>query len=98
MAQKLTFKRGDTFTIQCNIELDITGWLIESQIRSGDKLITVLELELVNPLTGIYKLKHVDTKLWPVGELQCDIQYTTNTGQIISTETFIIEVMKDITI
>jgi hypothetical protein len=34
---------------------------------------------------------------WPVGELLCDIEYTGPTGVIISTETFTIECVADIT-
>jgi hypothetical protein len=37
------------------------------------------------------------TDHWPVGELLCDIEYTGPTGVIVSTETFTIECVADIT-
>ena len=37
------------------------------------------------------------TANWPVGVLQCDIQYTTDAGVVISTETFNITTIQDVT-
>lgn len=94
------FKRGDTFILECEVPVDLTGWSVRSQIRSGDKLVATLVFLLVSSTvdSSTYKLTFEDTTEWPIGKLNCDIEYTTNLGQIISTETFYVECVKDSTI
>ena len=100
----IDIKRGDTFIIQVQVSqdstgIDIYGWTIKSQIKKGSTLIEELTYTPVDLSTGVYQLSCIPTKtaLWPVGVLDCDIQYTTTTGQVISTDTFQINVIKDIT-
>lgn len=94
------FKRGDSFILECEVAANLTNWTVRSHVRLGDKLIATLVFESVSnsALSSVYKLKFADTTLWPVGKLNCDIEYTTDTNQIISTDTFYIECLKDSTI
>ena len=102
----IEFKRGDTFTLQGQVKdsegtpIDITGWSIRSHIRKGSELVIVLTVTFIDVLTGVYQLSATpeDTSLFPVGQLVCDIEYTTAAGQVMSTETFEITCTKDITI
>ncbi len=82
-----------------SIIVDITGWTMVSQVRrSGKTLIDALDVTILDAAAGTFALTKdsVDTQLWPVLELGCDIQFTRPTG-IISSETFIIKVEKDMT-
>lgn len=99
MAEKIIFKRGDTFILSCVVATDITGWTIASQIRDGDTLIADLTFALLSTSaeSSTYTLTYSVTTAWPLHDLNCDIQYTTAAGQIISTETFTIGVVKDTT-
>lgn len=106
----LNMKRGDTFRYRAQatvsdglippaqIPLDLTGFLIKAQVRKGTELIAELVVTRTNDILGEYMLSLADTTLWPVKTLVCDIQYTTDDLQIISTETFEIAVEKDITL
>lgn len=100
----INVKRGDTFIIQVavkqdNIPIDITGWSVKSQLKKGSTLVETLDFTAVDMPNGIYELSSPasKTELWPVGVLDCDIQYTTLTPQVISTDTFQVNVIKDIT-
>lgn len=99
MAGQFYFKRGDTFILEATVNDDITGWNIKSQVRQGTHLVADLIVTVLSatPTSSVYSLFLEDTTDWPVDRLMCDIQYTTDEGQIISTETFTIEVQKDIT-
>lgn len=98
----IPFKRGDTFLYNAaltddNGPVDITAVDIRCQIRDKDVLIS--EAVIVKALpnsAGIFSVRVDDTTLWPTKVLSADVQYTIN-GQIISTETFGISVVKDIT-
>lgn len=100
MAEVMYFKRGDTFRLSCTTDQDITGFSIASQVRtSAGGLIDTLVVNLLqaNP-TGSFTLDTTNnTSGWPIGTLYCDIQYTTGSGEIVSTETFEIDVIRDIT-
>ena len=100
----INLKRGDTFIIQVQVKqdstpIDITGWTVKSQLKKGSTLIETLTFTAVDLINGIYKLSATaaKTELWPISVLDCDIQYTTGTPQVISTDTFQVNVIKDIT-
>lgn len=105
---KIPFKRGDTFLVEATARQgatpqDITGWVIASHVRRGTTLVAALEVTIVDAAAGTYRLRKENTgadgtERWPVSDLECDIQYTTAAGQIVSTETFIIDMVKDITL
>jgi len=98
----VTIKQGDTFAIQGAITdngspVDISLWQIKCQIRKNDRLIADLSVDKVNAAGGIYQLKCLDTTDWPITIVEADIRYVTPSNQIISTETFDIDVKKPVT-
>lgn len=106
MALSINFKRGDTFILQNTIKLDnvaqdITLWTIESKIRQGTAFVDTLTVTKIDAVNGVYQIKKADTSSWPAStspkSLSMDIQYTLPSGQIISTETFEIACVADVT-
>lgn len=100
----LNFKRGDTFVLQGQVTVadaaqNLSGWTVASQVRNGSTLLTTLSVSWVDQAQGIYRLTGLpaSTAAWPVKMLACDIQYTSPAGQVISTETFGINCIADIT-
>lgn len=104
MAAKINFKRGDTFVVQCTLKQtgvpqSLAGWTIKSQVRTQQslRLVTELNFSVVNDQQGIFQLQCTDTTDWPIGALVCDIRYTTPNAQVVSTDTFTIEVQSEVT-
>lgn len=105
MTLRLPFKRGATFELDCVVTddagspEDVTSWTIASQVRDkAGVLVDDLEVVNVNRSVGQYKLHLADTTAWPINQiLYCDIKYTTDTGQIVPTETFEIQSLVSIT-
>jgi hypothetical protein len=94
-------KRGDTFNILCeykdanNQPIDLTNITVTSQVRdTNDNLIDTLVYTVVDAISGQYTLSAASTPNWVVGKLLCDIQYI-NGGTTTSTDTFIIDCIKD---
>lgn len=100
----IEIKRGDTFLVLGDVAINgvpepITGWGIRSQVRDRkDVLLADVQVTVTDVGLGKYTLRHDDTTAWPVGMNYCDVEYTTDAGQVISTETFEILVKKDITL
>lgn len=93
-------KRGDTFLLTGTTDVPLTGYSIASQVRDKSfKLIAQLTVNITQTSpTGTYTLTYpTGTSLWPVQVLECDVQYTNNAGVIVSTETFEINVLRDVT-
>jgi hypothetical protein len=91
----IPFKQGDTFLVegQCRdagVAKDLTGWQIHSEVWSQGRLVQVLTVTWVNQAAGTYRLSCTPeaTRGWPVGTLETDVQYTSPTGQVTSTDTF----------
>lgn len=103
MANTLNIKRGDTFKYSVSVidsnkqPIDLTGWTISSQIKNFDELIADVIISSDDFSTGNYYLSVEDTSYFPIEKLECDIEYTSTDGTIMSTETFYINVIKDIT-
>lgn len=115
MLNSMVFKRGDTFLLtgtvrmpdpqrstsnkQVMVEVDLSDWQLKSEMRLGDKLIAVLEIEKrpdVSP--GCYTLTCVDTSGWPISSsLVFDVQYTLPSGQVLSSDTVAVDCKKDVT-
>lgn len=96
--ERIPFKRGDSLTLTCTTDIDITGWTIQSQVRTeSGRLVDTLSVNITQTTpTGLFKLTpNTDTSLWPLGDLYCDIQYTTSANVVVSTDTFIIELVRD---
>ena len=96
----ITLKRGDSFLFTCTTDAPLTGYSVASQIRDkSHKLITDLAVSIIQTTpTGAFTLTTpTGTSSWPVGLLECDIQYTNNAGFVVSSETFEIDLIRDIT-
>lgn len=95
-------KRGDSFGLTLQVAIagtvqDLTNWTILSQVRQADgKLVETLVANIVDGPQGKFNVASLGTGQWPVGLLDWDIQYTTDAGQIISTDTIQINVVKDV--
>lgn len=104
MVKQITHKRGDTYKIAITVTEDdnvtpinITDWTIRSQVRRRDTLIAELSFEITDGINGKYTLQCEDTTDWPLGKLFTDIEYTDLLGSVVSSETFEIYVIRDIT-
>ena len=100
------FKRGDTWSLDCTYKrsgtpTSIDAISIRSQIRKQDyTMITDLTVTKGDQATapGSFKLtpKVTDTTTWPLGNAICDIEFTMN-GTVISTETFTLPIVEEVT-
>lgn len=101
MATVINFKRGDSFILgaQATSGIDsLTGWTIRSQVRNGDTLVAELDVDVTDEAACEYTLSFAgSTSAWPLRRLETDIEYTNPGGQVISTETYYINVLKDVT-
>lgn len=99
-------KRGDTFDRSGQVDLseggtpviDMTGWTGRSQIRtSGGQLIAELDFSWLDASQRKMRLRKADTGTWPIGRAEIDIQFTSPAGDVVSTRTATIEIVKDVT-
>lgn len=104
MSLTIPLKRGDTFVLEATAQQngspqDLTGWAIRSQVRNGSNLVAELDVSYTDRKAGRYRLACLAsaTQDWPVKALDCDIEYTSPAGQVVSTETFKIDVKADVT-
>ena len=100
-----THKRGDTFELNSTLEnegvpVDITNFTITSQVRqSDDTLVQALTVSVTDAVAGEFTISATaaETEVWEPGKLECDIEFVEPSGEVNSTETFAINVIKDIT-
>lgn len=80
------------------ILMDISGWGIASQLRWCGKLIDTFDIDLNWTHIGKFTILKASefTNFWIPRKYDMDIQFTRVTGKI-SSETFILEVQKDVT-
>lgn len=99
------FKRGDSFALTCVYKIDgvptpVTGMTIASQIRTvAGELVAALTYSMANQALypGAFTLTAASgTAAWPIAGLRCDIQIT-NAGVVVSSDTFLVPVVQDIT-
>ena len=97
-------KRGDTFNMSCvykenGTPANLTQYTINSQLRdSGDNLVQALIVTKADQssLPGAFVLSAIDTSVFPIDLLRCDIQFIE--GETTrSTQTFFIPVEEDVT-
>ena len=100
---QVTHKRGDTLRIACQLQdddqhpINIAGLNIASQIRqSNDRLVAALTVTVLDEVLGKFELT-AETQDWPTGRHLCDIEYTQANGDVFSTVTFDVLVVRDIT-
>ena len=103
----IKFKRGDTFDRILLIpeatfaDGYFLGWTVTSQIRtSTGRLIGELTPTWADPAadTRFLQLVNEDTTKWPIGTHEVDAQFVSPTGYILSTETLLVNVLRDVTL
>ena len=97
-------KRGDDLEIIAIVSLDgsivdLTGWIVRCQARLKDELIHEFTVEIPDPAGGQVNISApaAITEGWAVGTMESDIELVDDEGKKTSTDTFTIEVIKDIT-
>jgi len=101
----ITHKRGDTFELSCTLEnqgvaVDITNFTITSQLRlPDDTLLQALTVTKTDATAGQFTLSATatETETWGVANYECDIEFIEAGGEVNSSQTFVISVIKDIT-
>lgn len=100
----ITHKRGDTLEwvvdlTQNGSAVDITGWTITSQIRQETTLIDTLAVDVVNAANGQFNLlaTPAQTSSWALGSHSVDIEFISPTGFVVSSQTFTLQLVRDIT-
>lgn len=104
-AQTITWKRGDSFEAECtykdedDVAVDLDGITITSQFRlPRGVLISDADVEIASPTTsGVFRVVVEDTADWPTGILEWDVEYRLFGGSVISTDTILINVVRDVT-
>jgi hypothetical protein len=107
-SQSINFKRGDTFSLTCTRKdgsgspINLTGYTITSTAKVGTSFSDVLTVTIINAAAGIFTLTETaaNTATWPISSdasiMYCDVQFVLS-GVVKSSETFIINVIEDIT-
>ena len=101
----IDFKRGDTFLLPKNTlwkdrvageKYPLDGVTIRCQIRKGSELVDELVATVKDAAAGEFELRcSGSTDTWKTGVLSADIEFTLDTGQKLSTQTFYINCVKD---
>ena len=96
-------KQGDTFDMSVvatvdDVARDMTSWSGISEIRTpAGVLIETLTFTWLDAAAGLFRIYSVDdTQAWPLGNAYWDIQFTTPTGQVISSPTVTVKVIADV--
>lgn len=103
MSVLFSIKRGDTYLLDAQVSVDGTakdmaGWTLRSQIRRNKVLVAECTVAWLDQVAGKYRLTvPAGTAGWPVDTLRQDIQYVSPAGQVVSTETFMFQVIEDVT-
>lgn len=100
--KRIPFKRGDTFSLRCTLQAEgVSDWsswgLPAAQVRFRDALVSTLTAAWEDHAAGVYTLRDDSTQDWPVGDLLIDIQYTAPNGDRLSTQTFAVGCVADVT-
>lgn len=101
----VTHKRGDTFELSCTLEndgvaVDITNFTITSQVRTvDDALLQALTVTKTDAVGGAFTLTatSAETETWNPATYDADIEFIEFSGEVNSSQTFTIAVIKDIT-
>ncbi|CAB4125015.1 hypothetical protein UFOVP59_67 [uncultured Caudovirales phage] len=109
--QSISHKQGDTFSASCvwtdstSTAINLTGYTITSQVRvlSGVIFVDTLSVTITSAVNGAFTVSATPsaTASWPVttgqyNRMFCDIQFS-KAGVVVSSETFEIIVVKEIT-
>jgi|DEB0MinimDraft_6_1074348.scaffolds.fasta_scaffold58930_2 hypothetical protein len=105
MTVALSHKRGDTLEFICTLSensvvQDITSWTITCDLKREDVLTQELTVTKTDPTNGQFTISATaaQTANWQIGQHQADIEFIDTASFVVSTETFIVNVEKDITV
>lgn len=81
--------QGDTFTLALAVQVDgapqdMTNWSLEAAVFVPFSQSYPLTLEWTDRTAGTYSLS-ADTSLWPIGQMQMAVTYTTDAAQVLTT-------------
>lgn len=99
----INHKQGDTLDwvitlTDTGTAVDINTWSIRAQIRASDTLIATLTVTVVDAANGLFRLSATaaQTDSWAAGSHSCDVEFTDGSGNVFSTETFVVNILEDI--
>lgn len=99
----LRHKQGDSFewvvTLTDDQEpVDITSWSIRAHIRNNDTLVAALTITKTDPTGGVFTASATaaQTDTWTAGDHKCDIEFTDASSVVLSTDTFDVSILEDI--
>lgn len=80
-------KQGSSLVIRTEVSqdgepVDITGWVIRSQVVQSGRVVAVLDVEIEDGPKGIFRAEHLDTSTWPTTTLTFNFRYETPTGYV----------------
>jgi hypothetical protein len=103
-AYTVEVKKGTTFSFGGTVSLPSGTWTAKASVKDVKRtIIDELEVTLtapVNPSTDhtiLLEASATVTGDWVYGRRECDIRYQDSTGFVISSPTFYIDVVKEIT-
>lgn len=100
-------KRGDSFDYFIEIPLDFPDgyfgeWGVSAQLRDqeNDTLVAQLDAQWADPVTTRrLDLKKLNTRSWPLTSCEFDVQFVrTVDSYTMSTNTVVVEIVKDVTV
>lgn len=103
----INHKQGDSFNYSgpilieqsdAGLTTDFSGWGGIAQIKRDDgTLVTSLLFDWISAADGILQIRDDgDTSNWPIGRVLLDIELTTPNGDVVSTDTVVVLIEKDI--
>lgn len=100
----IPLKQGDSFDQLVTIPADFAdghfvGWDVASQLKDAEgAVIADLDVSWADAATTrTLRLLKIDTKAWPLGSYEFDVQFTRVDGYTVSTSTAKLKVTKDVT-
>jgi len=100
----ITHKRGDTLEWVVTLTQDgsvvnISDWTITSQIRQDTTLIASLTVTKTDSANGVFSLTATaaSTASWSLGTHSVDIEFINDSGFVVSSQTFTLQLVRDIT-
>lgn len=94
----LTLKRGTTFRALVKLGFDVTGYTLASVVSRRGCAISTMSTRVVDEEFGWVEIEAdaAITETWPISLLRADVQATLGT-EVVQSETFFIEVKREIT-
>lgn len=100
----IPLKQGDSFDQLVTIPADFAdghfvGWAVASQLKNAEgAVIANLDVSWADAATTrTLRLLKIDTKAWPLGSYEFDVQFTRADGYTVSTSTAKLKITKDVT-